>query len=43
MHFYHNGKKYIFNDPLEAVVFVTEDGMYMGMNLFCWQVFELEN
>ncbi|MBE6103911.1 MAG: hypothetical protein IIY51_02215 [Erysipelotrichaceae bacterium] len=36
-------KKYIFNDPLEAVVFVTEDGMYMGMNLFCWQVFELEN
>ena len=36
-------KKYIFNDPLEAVVFATDEGMYMGMNLFCWQVFELEN
>ncbi len=35
-------KRYVFNDPVEAVVFVSEEGMYMGMNLFCWQVFELE-
>ena len=27
----------------DTMPFVTEDGMYMGMNLFCWQVFELEN
>lgn len=34
-------KEFVYDDPLDVAVFITETGIYLGMNLFGWQVLQI--